>query len=63
VHPQRGTLWWDSVAPAAVLLAAGGSVGTARGEPLSYGGDGLEHEDGLLFTAPGLFEAVRGRVR
>lgn len=61
VHPQRGTLWWDSVAPAAVLLAAGGGVGDGRGKPLRYG-DSLDHDEGLLFTAPGLLEAVRGRL-
>jgi 3'(2'), 5'-bisphosphate nucleotidase len=61
VHPQKGTLWWDSVAPAAVLLAAGGSVGTATGDPLEYRGN-LDHGEGLLFTVPRLLEAVKTRL-
>ncbi|MGH7162057.1 MAG: 3'(2'),5'-bisphosphate nucleotidase CysQ family protein, partial [Planctomycetota bacterium] len=43
LHPRGGTAWWDSVGPAAILLAAGGAVATASGAPLVYRPD-----DGLL---------------
>jgi len=58
---DRGTTWWDSVAPAAVLLAAGGTVSDARGEPLDYTGD-VRHRQGLLFAAPGLLAPLRERL-
>lgn len=59
VHPRGGVQWWDSVAPAAILLAAGGGFATGRGRPMRYEG-GLLHAEGLLFTAPGLgAEAAR----
>ena len=61
VHARSGTKWWDSVAPAALITAAGGHAGNAEGEPLRYGG-GLVHQSGLLFTAPGLGEAAAARL-
>jgi 3'-phosphoadenosine 5'-phosphosulfate (PAPS) 3'-phosphatase len=58
-HPNGGVAWWDSVAPAAVMLAAGGFVSDGRGRPLVYAGD-YAHEDGLLFAVPDIAaEAVR----
>jgi len=62
IHAWGGTSWWDSAAPAAVLLAAGGFVSNAKGGLLTYR-DGFRHEDGLLFTAPGLGEAVVRQLR
>jgi 3'(2'), 5'-bisphosphate nucleotidase len=62
VHPSRGTKWWDSVAPAALILAIGGEFGNAKGEPIVYEGD-REHLDGLMFTAPGLAASVRECLR
>jgi len=64
VHPRSGVHWWDSVAPAAILLAAGGTVATAAGAPLRYEGTTF-HEEGLLFAAPaaGAGAAARLTVR
>jgi len=62
LHCGGGTKWWDSVAPAAILLAAGGTVTDAQGAPLSYADD-LHHERGLLFLAPGLIGPVRRRLQ
>ena len=61
IHPRRGTMWWDSVAPAAVVLAAGGCFADALMNPIVYDGP-LEHETGLLFAVPGLEPALRARL-
>ena len=53
IHARRGTTWWDTVAPAALVLAAGGYAGDARGHPLDFRTD-IRHLHGLLFTAPHL---------
>jgi 3'(2'), 5'-bisphosphate nucleotidase len=58
---DRGTTWWDSVAPAALLLGAGGTVTDARGQPLDYGAD-TRHTKGLLFAVPGLLAPIRARL-
>jgi 3'(2'), 5'-bisphosphate nucleotidase len=58
---DRGTTWWDTVAPAALLLAAGGTVTDARGAPLDYTRD-VRHREGLLFAAPGLLAPVLARL-
>jgi 3'(2'), 5'-bisphosphate nucleotidase len=58
---DRGTTWWDSVAPAALLLAAGGTATDATGAPLDYQRD-VRHREGLLFAAPGLLAAVLARL-
>lgn len=58
---DRGTTWWDSVAPAALLLAAGGTATDARGEPLDYVRD-VRHREGLLFAAPGLLVPALARL-
>jgi len=54
-HPGRGTTWWDTAAPIALLLAAGGEVSDARGGPFRYG-PGLGHRQGMLLCVPGLLE-------
>jgi len=48
VHPSRGTKLWDSCAPHAVLLAAGGQVSDVRGRPLVYDPNHLPNDFGLL---------------
>jgi 3'(2'), 5'-bisphosphate nucleotidase len=58
---DRGTTWWDSVAPAALLLGAGGTVTDARGRPLDYGTD-TRHGEGLLFAVPGLLAPLCARL-
>ena len=55
-------MWWDSVAPAAILAAAGGEYGRADGTPLDYSG-APHHAHGLLFTVPGLLGPAAARLR
>jgi 3'(2'), 5'-bisphosphate nucleotidase len=59
---DRGTSWWDTVAPAAVLVAAGATATDARGDPLDYSTD-VRHRAGLLFAAPGLLAHAAARLR
>jgi len=61
IHPSRGTLWWDSVAPAAIVLAAGGLFADAEGNPILYDAE-LEHTSGLLFAVPGIEADLRARL-
>ena len=51
LYPRLGrTMEWDIAAGHAVLRAAGGTVTTLDGEPLTYGKPGLENPD---FVAQG----------
>jgi 3'(2'), 5'-bisphosphate nucleotidase len=44
LYPRFGrTMEWDTCAPQAVLMAAGGAVETLDGQPLRYGKDGWEN--------------------
>jgi len=61
VHPSRGTKWWDSVAPAALVRAVGGFFADAHAAPIRYEGD-REHKRGLLFAVPGLEDELRDRL-
>ncbi|MHC4160969.1 MAG: 3'(2'),5'-bisphosphate nucleotidase CysQ family protein [Planctomycetota bacterium] len=61
LHAGGGTTWWDTVAPAALILAAGGVVANASGAPLRYADD-LGHRQGLLFAAPGVGEHAAARL-
>lgn len=61
IHPKGGTMWWDSVAPAALVLAVGGLFADAQGAPIRYDGE-LEHRSGLLFAVPGIEPALRARL-
>jgi len=62
LHPGSGVSWWDSVAPAALLLAAGGTATTEAGDPLRYAA-GPGHRGGLLFAVPGLLAPALARLR
>lgn len=48
IHPSRGTSVWDTCAPHAVLLAAGGVATDVRGEPLRYDPSHLTNDFGVL---------------
>lgn len=52
------TRYWDSVAPAALVLAAGGEAACGRGDPLRFDAPDLAHE-GLTLCARGLLAAIR----
>ncbi len=61
VDPRSGPRWWDSVAPGAVLLAAGGELGRGDGTALSYGRE-IIHTSGLFFSVPGLRAPAAARL-
>jgi len=48
VHTSRGTKLWDSCAPHALLVAAGGQLTDVRGQPLIYDPRHLGNDFGLL---------------
>lgn len=52
---------WDTCAPAAVLLAAGGAVTTLAGAPLTYEGPAA-HGAGVCMSTPAARDALLARV-
>ncbi|HBY96706.1 MAG: 3'(2'),5'-bisphosphate nucleotidase CysQ [Ardenticatenaceae bacterium] len=48
LHPSRHTKLWDSAAPEAVLVAAGGAVSDFLGRPLDYSGREVRNLGGLV---------------
>ncbi len=50
VHPVAGTKLWDSCAPQALLIAAGGSFTDLHGADLNYAPHALVNRRGLLAT-------------
>jgi 3'(2'), 5'-bisphosphate nucleotidase len=63
LQPGHAGKRWDTCAPEAILLAAGGLATDARGQPIDYGGPELGNKNGFLATngklhAP-LLEALR----
>ena len=61
VDPRAGPRWWDSVAPGAVLLGAGGELGSGDGSALVYHRE-IIHTSGLLFSVPGLRAPAAARL-
>src|SRR5690606_19507560 len=54
VHPVSYMSEWDTCAPEAVLVAAGGTVTDCRGRPLEYNKRDPKQRYGILACAPGL---------
>ena len=61
VTASRRIKLWDTCAPAAVLLAAGGAVTTLAGAPLSYEGPAT-HAGGVCMWTPAARDALSPRV-
>jgi 3'(2'), 5'-bisphosphate nucleotidase len=61
VTASRGIKLWDTCAPAAVLLAAGGVVTTLAGAPLSYEGPAA-HAGGVCMWTPAARHGLSSRV-
>ncbi len=52
LYPRFGrTMEWDTAAGHALVLAAGGRVETAQGQPLRYGKPGFENPDFIVYGA------------
>jgi 3'(2'), 5'-bisphosphate nucleotidase len=50
LQPGRAGMRWDTCAPEAIVVAAGGMFTDAHGRPLGYGGPELTNNDGFLAT-------------
>ena len=61
VTASRRIKVWDTCAPAAVLLAAGGAVTTLAGAPLSYEGPAA-HAGGVCMWTPAARDGLSSRV-
>lgn len=61
-HPSGRTKLWDSCAPEAVLVAAGGTLSDLHGSPLCYGGPNLRNARGLLATHGPHHQAIVERL-
>ena len=61
VTASQGIKVWDTCAPAAILLAAGGVVTTLAGAPLSYEGL-VSHAGGVCMWTPAARDGLSSRV-
>lgn len=61
VTASRRVKVWDTCAPAAVLLAAGGDVTSLTGKALRYTGP-APHDDGVCMWTPAARRALEGKV-
>ncbi len=57
-QPGRAGKLWDSCAPEALVVAAGGCVADARGIPFDYRSRDLDNAHGFVATNPALFPRV-----
>lgn len=63
VHGGGGAKLWDSCAPEAVLLAAGGRFTDLHGAPIDYAGPGLKLARGLIASNGALQDAALAAAR
>ncbi len=53
---------WDTCAPAALILAAGGKITDLRGRPLDYRAETVTHPCGVMASQGGLHDEILRRV-
>jgi 3'(2'), 5'-bisphosphate nucleotidase len=63
LQPGRAGMRWDTCAPEAIVVAAGGAFTDAMGRPLGYGGPELANNDGFLATNGKLHARVLEQLR
>jgi len=63
VNPSSKSKAWDTCAPEALLVAAGGKITDLWGEPLAYDRAELSNARGLLASNGILHDAVLARLR
>lgn len=61
VNPWPKTKAWDTCAPEAILVAAGGRLSNLFGESISYGGD-LRHPRGLVASNGRIHDEVVAKI-
>jgi len=59
VQPAPAGKLWDACAPEAIVVAAGGRVSDARGEPLDYRSEVIALDEGFLASNRALFPRVK----
>ena len=62
LHPSIGTKLWDTCAPEAILVAAGGTFSDCDGKPLVYDPARIHNERGVFASNGRLHDAVLERV-
>jgi 3'(2'), 5'-bisphosphate nucleotidase len=63
IHPSSKVSLWDSGAPAAILIAAGGMMTDLRGEALDYKSVHVGHPHGLLASHGRLHEQIVAAIK
>jgi 3'(2'), 5'-bisphosphate nucleotidase len=62
-QPGRVGKLWDACAPEALVVAAGGRVADARGNPFDYRSPDLDNKHGFVATNPALYPQVLELLR
>lgn len=62
LHPSIGTKLWDTCAPEAILVAAGGTFSDCDGKPLVYDPASYHNERGVFASNGRLHDAVLARI-
>ena len=62
VNPSSKTSSWDTCAPEALLVEAGGRVSDIQGAPLRYDSEVIAHTRGLLASNGGVHDAAVGKL-
>ena len=63
LHPSIGTKLWDTCAPEAILVAAGGTFTDCDGRPIVYENSRLHNERGIVASNGRLHEAILEEAR
>ena len=63
LHPSIGTKLWDTCAPEAILVAAGGTFSDCDGKPLVYDPSRYHNERGVFASNGRLHDAVLEQVK